>query len=126
MQRHLRLRRSADFERLRQVGRTAAHPLLVVSAAPNDLPHNRYGIITSRRLGNAVQRNRARRRIRAALQYWQPHLPGGYDLVVIARPRVLDCPFDDLLAALGGLLTRAGLSHSLPKGPRLPGSGPQE
>lgn len=109
MQRHLRLRHRADFARLRAVGQTVATPVLVLSVAPNDLPHNRYGVIASRRLGAAVTRNRARRRLREAIRHWHPHLPAGHDMVFIARHRVIDCPYQDILAGVESALRRAGL-----------------
>lgn len=109
MQRRLRLRRRAEFQRLRAVGRNVSHPLLVLSCAPNALPHNRYGIITTRRLGSAVARNRARRRLREALRYWHPQVIPGYDVVLIAREGVLRCPYPELLNAVQSLFRRTGL-----------------
>jgi ribonuclease P protein component len=59
------------------------------------------GFTASRRIGNAVARNRARRRLSEAARHV---LPGpaepGYDYVIIARPAVLTCPFDRLLGDL--------------------------
>lgn len=52
----------------------------------NDLPHCRFGFVVSKRVGNAVTRNRVKRRLRAI---FTGHLPGiliGYDIVVICRP----------------------------------------
>ncbi len=109
MQRRFRLRRNEDFQRVRHAGHTVAHPLLVLGHAPNTLPHNRYGIVTSRRLGNAVARNRAKRRIREAVRYWHPHISPGHDLIFIARHPVLDCGFVSLLDAVEIVLRRANL-----------------
>lgn len=109
MQRHLRLRRNEDFQRLRQAGRSVAHALLVISVAPNTLPHNRYGIITSRRLGSAVERNRAKRRIREAIRHWHPQTRQGYDVVFIARRGALDRPYAELLNATQWLFRRTSL-----------------
>ena len=113
MQRHLRLRRNADFQRLRKVGKTRAHPYLVLSTAANDLLHNRYGIVTSRRLGNAVVRNRAKRRIREAVRYWHPQIVPGYDIVFIVRQQMLHASYPELLEAVRVLLQRAGLFVSV-------------
>ncbi len=109
MQRRLRLRNSRDFQRLRGEGKTWTHPLLVLSVAPNSLDHNRYGIITTRKIGGAVARNRVKRRFRAAAHTLHPRIASGYDVIVIARPRALDCPFADLVRALEDLFRRAGL-----------------
>jgi len=109
MQRRLRLRRAADFRRLRETGSSHANRYLVLSVAPNDLSHNRYGIITTRRLGTAVARNRARRRIREAIRHWHPLIAPGYDMVFIARQPAVHCAYPELLNAMQSLLQRAGL-----------------
>lgn len=85
MQRPQRLRRAADFRRARDLaGRGLAHPLLVLFVAPNDLGYTRVGITVSGRVGKAVVRNRARRRLREALRVRLPLLPPGRDLVAVA------------------------------------------
>ncbi len=109
MQRRLRLRRDEDFLRVRREGRTFAHPVLVLALAPNILPPNRYGIITTRRLGGAVARNRVRRRIREVARYWHPRIAQGYDVIIIPRPPALTCPYPALLEAMAVGLRRADL-----------------
>jgi ribonuclease P protein component len=109
MQRRLRLRHREDFRRLRSTGQTWAHPLLVLSIAPNQLPHNRYGVITARKLGGAVARNRVKRRIREAARHLHARIVPGYDLVFIARPRISECAYTELLEAMERLLQRAGV-----------------
>lgn len=86
-----------------------AHPLFILAHAPNACSHNRYGIVTSRKLGNAVARNRAKRCIREAVRYWHPHLPPGHDMIFIARRPVLDCTPAFLLDAMEIVLRRANL-----------------
>jgi ribonuclease P protein component len=65
------------------------------------------GFTASRRIGNAVARNRARRRLRAAVR---AILPGaakpGYDYVLVARPAILTCPFDVVLSDLATAFAR--------------------
>ncbi len=84
--RALRLTRPTQFERVR-AARVAKHAgPLRVAGMPNHLPHSRLGMAVSRKVGNAVVRNRIRRRIRESFRLLQHDLPAGYDLVVIARP----------------------------------------
>lgn len=64
----------------------------------------RVAVIASRKIGGAVHRNRARRRLREALRCLQ--LPAGVDLVVIAKPPALTSAFDELVRESAALLGR--------------------
>jgi ribonuclease P protein component len=90
-----RLTRHVEFAFAQRSGRrvTTAHFLLLVAARPAatsaDPPAPapaRLGIVTSRKVGGAVQRNRVRRLCRECFRRWPELLPAGVDLVVIARP----------------------------------------
>ncbi len=109
MQRELRLRRSADFERVRSQGRSWYHPLVTISVAPNLLPHNRYGFIASRRLGNAVIRNRIRRVLREVVRHAEPRLKTGFDITCVARNEIVTQPYSTVRDALEDLFQRANL-----------------
>jgi len=65
--------------------RTSRGPLTVY-AIPNALGHPRLGLSVSRRVGNAIRRNRVKRLLRDAFRLLQHDLPAGYDLVVVVRP----------------------------------------
>ena len=65
--------------------RAFAHPLSL-AAGPNGLDRPRLGLSIGKRVGNAVARNRVKRRIREAFRLLKPTLPAGLDLVVGARP----------------------------------------
>ena len=105
----LRLRRPADFADIWAHGRFYRHSALVLALRANGLSHNRYGFVTGKRLGTAVVRNRAKRRLRAAIGQLHVGLLPGYDIVVIARPMVLTQPFNELLRILNGLFLQAQL-----------------
>ena len=85
------------------------HKMMTLSFVPNGLAHNRYGFITSKRLGKAVTRNRSRRLIREAIRQLHPHLQTGYDVVIVARPAVVGQHFDHILDAIRTLFSRSGL-----------------
>jgi ribonuclease P protein component len=91
--RSLRLTRPADFARLRKVGRTFHSKLFILSVAPNDLPNNRYGFITSKALGKAVVRNRTKRLMREALHQLHPQLIPGFDVVIVGKKAAVGQPF---------------------------------
>ena len=109
MRREYRLRKRADFICLRREGRFFRGALCLLSCLPNDLPHNRYGVVASKRLGNAVIRNRTRRRLREAARLMDHELRQGQDVLLIAREAGAAASYWDLCAALRDLLGRAGL-----------------
>jgi ribonuclease P protein component len=77
-------------------------PAFVVQAGPRgERSEIGIGFTASRRIGNAVARNRARRRLRAAVRVLLPGpVQPGYDYVIVARPAILTCPFDLVLKDL--------------------------
>jgi ribonuclease P protein component len=107
--REQRLRRAEEFERLRRDGRAVHGRLLTLSSARNDLPLNRYGFVVSKRVGNAVVRNRTRRLFREAVRALDAECAQGFDIVLIARPAVQGQPLSVVAEALGELVMRAGL-----------------
>ncbi|MBN2306060.1 MAG: ribonuclease P protein component [Anaerolineae bacterium] len=109
MQRHLRLRLRADFARLRQIGHTWRHRFFILSVTPNNLPHNRYGFVASKQVGNAVKRNRIRRLLRESVRCAHPDLVPGYDMVLIARKDIVGQSYADVNAGVRDVLQRAGL-----------------
>ena len=108
----LRLRRPADFARVRSDGVVYRHSALLLSVCANGLPHNRYGFVVGGRIGNAVRRNRCKRRLRALIDRFHDRLQPGSDIVLIARKPVLGQPFDELQRILGRLFARARLMEA--------------
>lgn len=81
----MRLLTSEQFLRAFKSGIYAADGILVCNAIPNQLEHSRLGLSISRKVGNAVVRNRWKRAIREAYRCHREHLPVGLDLVF--RPK---------------------------------------
>ena len=77
-----RLRDSAAFDRLLKKGPRASDGIISLWAARNDLPHSRFGLVVGRKHGNAVVRNRIKRRLREAFRLSREKLPSGLDLAV--------------------------------------------
>jgi ribonuclease P protein component len=85
-----RIRSRRDFAAIHAARvRSESGPLLVYGL-PNDLGHLRIGISVGRRVGNAVVRNRVKRRIREAFRIHRSEWPTGYDLLVVVRPHQPD------------------------------------
>jgi ribonuclease P protein component len=105
-----RLRRPEQFQRVRREGQTLNHPLLRLNVAANRRKQTRCGFVVSKRIGGAVQRNRARRRTREAVRLLLAHIEPGFDLVFIIRTAdVAEVPFARLQEAIRKLLSRAGV-----------------
>ena len=81
------LKENKDFRRLYHRGKSAAGDCLVTYAMKNRENGCRVGITTSKKIGNAVTRNRARRVIRAAYAELVPRIQGSYDFVFVARTK---------------------------------------
>lgn len=83
----VKLNQNRDFRRVYAKGKYAAHPLIVTYALKNRTGQTRIGVTASKKVGNAVQRNRARRIITAAFWPLQEQIKKGYDLVLVARAK---------------------------------------
>lgn len=104
-----RLTRRAEFLRIAAVGRKFSTPGLVLQAAPSDQPGPRLGFTCSRKVGNAVARNRARRRLRAAAREVMPDAAApDRDYVLIGRVDTIDRPYELLKQDLRMALKRVG------------------
>lgn len=109
MQRKFRLTRSEDFKRVRRLGKSYAHPLLVLVAHTNEDETLRVGVAAGRAVGPAVKRNRTKRLMRAAIRPLLPSLASGWDLILIARPRLASSTLNETRQALLTVLRRAEL-----------------
>ena len=103
-----RLTKPAQFALVFRDGRGRADDLLVLKALPNGLSETRVGISVSRRVGNAVTRNRVKRRLRESVR--QAEIAPGWDVLIIARTPVGGAGYRQVSEALAKLLARAGLS----------------
>ncbi len=112
MNRSYSLKRHKEFRYTYRVGRSQSLPLLTLVVAKSRSATVRVGFSVSKRVGNAVQRNRAKRRMRASITPMVDHLKGGCNIVFIAKPEVLDAPFEELQKQMETLLRRGGVWES--------------
>ncbi len=107
MQRRNRLTGAARIGEVHRLGRSSANGLLVIRTLPNGLDHNRFCVVAGKRVGNAVVRNRTKRRLRAVIR----NLPirPGWDSVVMARRGAGDVDFASLERAVQHILRRVKL-----------------
>jgi ribonuclease P protein component len=107
--RALRLRSRGEFDLVQRGGRRVSTKFMTLVGRPNALDRDRLGIIASRRVGDAVIRNRAKRRLREVFRRQQPGVAASrgdrpMDVVAIARTALVDASFPaveaDFCAAL--------------------------
>ena len=96
MKRAWTLKENYEFRRVYQRGSSAVNGSMVVYCRKNRLGRTRLGITASTKIGNAVTRNRARRRLREVYRLNSPRLRSGWDIILVARGRTLTAPWKEL------------------------------
>jgi ribonuclease P protein component len=107
------LKTDGQFERVRRAGKSWAVGPVVLNAAPNGESAIRCGFVAGKKVGGAVERNRARRLIREAMRLRLTALKPGWDLVWIARPSINNSDFASVSEAVDQALKRGKLFASV-------------
>ena len=97
------------FRKLYRKGKSAAGKYLVLYCRRNGTQENRIGLTVSAKLGHAVVRNRLRRRLREVYRLHENQFQPGWDLVVVARSRAVNAPYQKLEKAYLSLADQLGL-----------------
>ncbi len=110
LSRALRLRKSSDFQRVRQRGRFSTSRLLILAYAPNDQASVRIGFVVSKRVSkHAVERNYIKRLLSEAIRPILADIPPGWDLVLSAKNPIVGVRLPALTQEVAMLLRRARL-----------------
>jgi ribonuclease P protein component len=118
LRRASRVRRRPEFERAYETGVRIHGRFMALFVVPNDGTSSRLGVAATRKLGAAVERNRAKR---LARELFRRHkVPAGLDIIVVPRREMLDAPFTSLEADYLALLERREhpSSRSFKRSPR--------
>lgn len=103
------LKTNSDFRRAYARGKSYTNPALVMYVRKNRAGSCRIGITASKKIGNAVQRNRARRVIREAFRQINLPLKGNYDVVFVARTKTVYKKSTDIYNVMLPMLLEAGV-----------------
>ena len=121
LSRRQRLTGQLQFERTYAQQRRFVGRFMVLWCYTGEDAALRLGVVASRRIGPAVIRNRAKRRLREVFRLNRHALHGHMDVVLVARPAVIKAKWGDLvqelnrLAAEAGLITKTQLKENQPR-----------
>ena len=108
MDRTRRLKKGDEFDTAYKEGIVVGGPFLVVRAVRNGLEVTRWGFAVGKRIApHAVERNRTKRRMREIARVLP--VQGGWDVIVVAKAPALEASREDLVAAIGRGLRKAGV-----------------
>lgn len=109
LHKELRISRGKEYSAIYRMGRRLAGQYMIVFLKENQLDRNRFGIVTSKKVGNAVLRNRAKRQIREVIRKQLDNLPCHYDIVVVARFNIKEAGFAQLEKDFLRLMRKASI-----------------
>jgi ribonuclease P protein component len=99
------VRKRSDFELIYQTGFKRSGRLMTLFTREREAGAARLGIAATRKMGGAVERNRAKRVVREVFRHHKP--PGAIDVVVVPRREMLDAPYERVEAEFRSLLLRS-------------------
>ena len=103
------LRKNKDFSNIYKKGKSVGDRFVVLFYRPNGLDYNRTGFLASKKVGNSVERNRARRLMKESYRKLSYGLPIGYDFIIIARNTINGKKCADVEKSLKSAFRRTGV-----------------
>ena len=103
------LRKQADFDTVYKKGKSVGDKYVVVFYIKNHRDLTRTCFLASKKVGNSVRRNRARRLMKESYRLISDRIPAGYDMIIIARNTISDRSFSEVDKSLQRALKRAGI-----------------
>jgi ribonuclease P protein component len=113
VKRKFHLTHTLDFQRVKSKGQSVYHRLLILVYTQNELDISRTAVVTSKKVGNAVMRNRVRRRVWAVLADQWICIEPGWDLIFYSRSAISEADFPEIMKAIKHLLQKAGVIKNI-------------
>ena len=105
----LTLRKQSDFARVYKQGKSKGSKFAVVLYRRNGLKFTRTAFVSSKKVGNSVERNRSRRLMRAAYKANEQRIKSGYDIIFVARAGINGCKEPEVETQITKSLESAGI-----------------
>lgn len=103
------LRRKEDFDLIYKKGRSVGERYIVLFYMKNGLSYNRIAFLASKKVGNSVVRNRARRLMKESYRQIFERLAVGYDIIFIARKTIVNLKCADVKKSIEAATRRSGI-----------------
>lgn len=108
----LTLRKQSDFTRVYRKGKSRGSKYVVVIFRSNNLGYTRTAFVSSKKVGNSVERNRSRRLMRESYYAVRDNIKKGYDIVFVARNTINGAGKDEVQRAMYGAIRACGLLNN--------------
>ena len=109
MKAEITVKENYEFRRIYRKGKSVVSPYMVLYCQKNRQGRTRLGVTVSTKLGKAVVRNRVRRRFRELWRLNKEDMLPGWDIILVARVRAIDAPYQKLDKVYRKLLHEVGL-----------------
>jgi ribonuclease P protein component len=103
------LRKQKDFNRIYKKGKSKGNRFTVILYRKNELGYTRTAYVASKKVGNSVRRNRARRLIRESYNSFRDNIRPGYDIIFVARNNINDHSMQEVSKCLFESVRECGL-----------------
>ncbi|MBC7076631.1 MAG: ribonuclease P protein component [Syntrophomonadaceae bacterium] len=109
LSRKFRISKKKEYKKIYKNGRRVSGKFIIVFVMRNFSKNSRFGVVTSRKLGNAVKRNRTRRKLRAVIRQNMERMKNYADVVIVAKKSAVDADFYLLEKDFLFVMRKAGL-----------------
>lgn len=108
----LTLRKQKDFVKIYNHGKSKGSKYVVIIYKKNNLDYTRTAFVSSKKVGNSVERNRSRRLMRESYSLFRDKVAKGYDIIFVARNSINEAKQNDVNRSMFGAVKACGLMNN--------------